>query len=507
MRRVLVVLAAAALLVALPSVASAHPSVRESDSHLFVMCDPVQTDDGTMAFYAAVSNQYGSDAGLAFWQGSAVPEMDFPTWSSFQSTVQLSSDDMHLTATLDLYEFVPEPEVEGFVAAALPPPDPDLFVGQATVELALSPAGDPQPYASQSSGTNTRYRVEGVVQEYSASGAASLPGDLAFDLESCTASRDTYTFFGTNPDAFVGRFEGAFVSCHWEGDGYSIGLSAYREAEWASADMFITDLEGDYFGMADVISMTDASLFAELSVYASAEPGEEEAVAYAVGPVGEVVGSATVSASLEPTGDRQRSAQTFGWEKFRSQVEALTVSGEMTVAWPGGEVTLVMDAESCGGETYTAWQQSATPNGKPRAKPVANDLPENALAIAPGESDSLRDTSGTSPDPEAPCTMIDPELGEPVELPFGHTAWWSVVGTGGEVTVDTAGSSFDTVLAVYAADGDGGLTQLGCVDDVFDGEVGSLQASITFETDAGATYLVQAGGYGGSTGRLELAVR
>jgi hypothetical protein len=252
--------------------------------------------------------------------------------------------------------------------------------------------------------------------------------------------------------------------------------------------------------------MTDDSLYAELGVYLPAEPPTEEAGAYAVGP-GELVGSATVAASLEATGDRERSAQKVGWEKFRSRVEALAVSGEMTVDWPGGEVTLALDAESCGAEAYVAWQQSATPNGKPRVKPVPNDLPAGALPLAPGESDSVRNTAGASPEPEAPCTMIDPEFGEPVELPIGYTAWWTVEGTGGDVTVDTAGSSFDTVLAVYTSDGEEGFSQVGCVDDVFDGEDGTLQASLTFGTDAGATYFVQVGGFGGSTGRLELAAR
>ena len=54
---------------------------------------------------------------------------------------------------------------------------------------------------------------------------------------------------------------------------------------------------------------------------------------------------------------------------------------------------------------------------------------------------------------------------------------------------------------------DGEMVQVGCVDDVVVGEEGTAQAVITFGTDADATYYVQAGGYGGSTGQLELSVR
>jgi len=66
------------------------------------------------------------------------------------------------------------------------------------------------------------------------------------------------------------------------------------------------------------------------------------------------------------------------------------------------------------------------------------------------------------------------------EVPFGHTAWWTFTGSGGDVTMDTAGSDFDTVVGVYVLNG-GAFEQVGCVDDVFDPETeeGSLQAAIT----------------------------
>jgi hypothetical protein len=510
MRRVLVVLAAAALLVvALPSVTSAHRSVHESDSQLTVYCDPIQTDDGFLLFYAAISDTYGSDAGLVYWQPPAAPDESPPTWSSWQGTAQLSADGTQLGATLDMYEYVepePEPEPEDPVVQAVPPPEPEVFVGVATVALTLEPIGAPEPYSYESSQTNQRYRVEGETQSYAVSGEAVLPGEMSFDLGSCAAYRDTYTFFGTNPDAFVSRSEGAFVACSWEGEGYSIGLGFYRENEFTGADLYIMDLDGEYYGVTESAVMTDAALSAEFDIYQVPDVPPDEMGAYAVGP-GELVGEATVWATLDPTGERTRFQQQFGWEKMRSRGERLAVSGELDVAWPGGEVTLALDEASCTAERYRTWQHASTPSATPHVKAVANDLPGDALPIAVGESDVVRNTAGTSAEPEAPCTMIDPELGEPVELPFGYTAWWIVEGTGGEVTVDTAGSGFDTVVAVYVDSGEG-LSQVGCVDDVMiDPAHGSLEAAITFATDAGTTYLVQAGGFGYATGRLELAVR
>ena len=90
-------------------------------------------------------------------------------------------------------------------------------------------------------------------------------------------------------------------------------------------------------------------------------------------------------------------------------------------------------------------------------------------------------------------------------MPFGNPAWWRFTGTGGAITVDTAGSTFDTVLAIYTGS-PGSFTEVACVDDVFDPTF-SLQAKATVDTSAGVTYWVQAGGFGGDSGRLQVQVR
>jgi hypothetical protein len=79
------------------------------------------------------------------------------------------------------------------------------------------------------------------------------------------------------------------------------------------------------------------------------------------------------------------------------------------------------------------------------------------------------------------------------------------------VTVDTAGSDYDTVIAVYTAAG-GGFVPVpdACVDDVPVQPVGrTLQAAVTWQTVAGTTYYVQIGGYPQSLpyGNLRVAVR
>jgi hypothetical protein len=71
------------------------------------------------------------------------------------------------------------------------------------------------------------------------------------------------------------------------------------------------------------------------------------------------------------------------------------------------------------------------------------------------------------------------------------------------MTVDTAGSSFNTVLGVYDRKGDT-LVEIACVDDLV-GE--TLQARVTFATEPGEVYLVQVGGYAGQFGNLRVALR
>lgn len=80
---------------------------------------------------------------------------------------------------------------------------------------------------------------------------------------------------------------------------------------------------------------------------------------------------------------------------------------------------------------------------------------------------------------------------------YTYTAGPSELGT---VTIDTFGSDYDTVLAVYTEVA-GRTLQLGCNDDSE-----GLQSSVSFVALPGATYWIQAGGYYGEVGTLVLNV-
>ena len=66
------------------------------------------------------------------------------------------------------------------------------------------------------------------------------------------------------------------------------------------------------------------------------------------------------------------------------------------------------------------------------------------------------------------------------------------------LTVDTFGSSFDTVLVVYTGNALNGLTPLACDDN----SLSTLQSRVTLTVSAGTTYRIQASGQNGAFGSL-----
>lgn len=124
------------------------------------------------------------------------------------------------------------------------------------------------------------------------------------------------------------------------------------------------------------------------------------------------------------------------------------------------------------------------------AKTTTDNFADAGVLAVPGEV--MGNTAGNSVEPgeQQPCGMI------------GSTAWFRLDTTpGAAVTVDTYGSSFDTVLAVYQGTSLADLAVVDCNDDHnYD------LASLTF-TAGPAVYWVQAGGFGGKAGSLRLRTR
>jgi len=118
-----------------------------------------------------------------------------------------------------------------------------------------------------------------------------------------------------------------------------------------------------------------------------------------------------------------------------------------------------------------------------------NDQCANALAISSENYTNVQSTLlATSTGDLNPACVAD----------FGNAVWYTwTAPSAGFVSVDTIGSGFDTVLAVYSGSC-GALTGIDCDDD--DG--GNLSSKLTHAVNAGVTYYYEVGGYAGAVGQL-----
>jgi hypothetical protein len=454
---------------------TAAPAQHLSDTQTVLFCQGITQDAGTLFTVVVQSESLDSFVDLAFWAAPSSPDTSNPTWISISGAADF--DGASVTASFDLVEFEFQPNPE-----APPYGDP---VGTATLEATLTPVGDPQPYSVNEHEGNHTFRREGVAQEFSVVGTLELPTGITFDLSSCGAVHDTFTSFSNAPASSLFRSSQLNLDCQWEVDGLFVSLFGFVEEFGSFSGLFVSGPDLELRGVpTSPLTLTTESFAASFDLFDSTDPG-------AIEPVG----SADASATLTP-GGRVNERFSFGDISVHISGQSYVADGTMSLTLGDATHQLPMDGESCFAADVLATQHDSARQG-PRGRPLPNDAPEAALPIAIGETVTVR-TGGTALEPEAPC--IGDFEGMVVEFPIGKTAWWNFEGTGGDVTVDTAGSSFDTVVGVYTHDS-GGLVPIGCVDNV-----DSLQARMTIPTDAGVTYYVQAGGIFGDSGSLVLSL-
>ncbi len=87
-----------------------------------------------------------------------------------------------------------------------------------------------------------------------------------------------------------------------------------------------------------------------------------------------------------------------------------------------------------------------------------------------------------------------------------HSVWWKwTAPTSGSLIVDTRGSYFDTVLAVYTGNAVNNLTTIGNNDDLQNDQVAHIQASlVSFTATAGQTYFFAVDGWDGESAGVTL---
>src|SRR5439155_253471 len=98
------------------------------------------------------------------------------------------------------------------------------------------------------------------------------------------------------------------------------------------------------------------------------------------------------------------------------------------------------------------------------------------------------------------------ESGEPSHAgnTGGQSVWYTwTAPVSASVTIDTIGSSFDTLLAVYSGTSVSPLSAIASNDDIVAAD-GHVPSSVMFAGVAGTTYQIAVDGFGGATGGVTL---
>jgi hypothetical protein len=316
-------------------------------------------------------------------------------------------------------------------------------------------------------------RFTGTFRTMAVSGSLTMPG-TTFDLATgdCISEIGDIEIRDTQPHAFVLNNTGVLLDCFWETPEGIAHLFAINDNFGTFAEASL-EVPGEHmvstFAEGDSVTFTVQALSASLSGFDSVTRTEA---------------SATVVATIEALEPPVASTFTFQTGHQRVTERRLIPSGTLTFST--GDV-FTLDGEVCFGSEFDSHVSDAAPSGpKPGARTALNDTPDGAVPLTLGKVVNDQ-TVNTAAAPELQVETCP----EPDDR-FGHTLWYSFTGTGGPVTIDTSGSNFDTVIAVY----DASLNELACNDDVEFAPIGgSLQAALTIDTVAGVTYLIQAGGF------------
>jgi hypothetical protein len=358
-------------------------------------------------------------------------------------------------------------------------------VGSGDAAVALAVDGEPQTYETVYQQGNVRFTDTQVVTPLSGSGTLQLTHRGAAETVAldCTGAQTDWTERRTQPDAATARAEVGNLWCRGvTADGQRLDM--FIEAgDHDVVELFVGD-PATISGYTMELTETRGGLSADVPLWD--ENGEELGTGALQLAVQEVPGERDHFVLRHSTG-----GQFF-------VIESLRATGSIQL--PGETVPL-----DCDGERTLVHEVTTTPAGPGATGPVpANDSWEGAVPLEVGDRATAR-TRAAAPEAEVPiwCYEVPPE--HPDLLP-GHTVWYSFAGTGGDVTVSSAGSDHNTVLAVYrVSESEGGLelAEIACADDTFrEGWHGTA----TVGTEAGEQYLVQVGGFMDQSGLVKIAL-
>jgi hypothetical protein len=183
-----------------------------------------------------------------------------------------------------------------------------------------------------------------------------------------------------------------------------------------------------------------------------------------------------------------------------------SVTSSVTFAASAGAVyRIAIDGYNNGGSGGDMGPLKLNWNVPSCAGPTPTPTPENdVFASSRVIVGCIGSTTGTNIGATKESSEPSHDPPDTTSLSPNHTVWYQwQAPSNGSTTVTTAGSNFDTLLAVYTGNNVGALTQIAFNDDVnYAG--GILTSSVTFTASAGTIYEIAVDGWGGKVGLVRL---
>lgn len=171
------------------------------------------------------------------------------------------------------------------------------------------------------------------------------------------------------------------------------------------------------------------------------------------------------------------------------------------------ETQVELTAAANTGYTFGSWTGGATGTTNPIAitmngnKAVTANFTQQVTNDNFADAKTISGVSGQTTDSNSGATK---QTGEPSHAGYvgGVSIWWYwTAPASGQVTVNTFGSSFDTLLAAYTGSTVGSLTAIASNDD---SSSSVRQSQITFSAVSGTTYRIAVDGYNLQNGSIIL---
>ncbi len=236
-------------------------------------------------------------------------------------------------------------------------------------------------------------------------------------------------------------------------------------------------------GVFQTVTIPTNTLFARYSYFLGASSGDIAGSETFAALVVTTNATQTVLATLDTEGNTTAAYQPFVFDltSFAGQTIEIAFQDNMSTAGVGVLSFFAVDDVSL---------LSFTSNDIP-----ANDFFTNSATLVTTSNITALATN----------ILATKEPGEPKHdgITGGHSVWWNwTAPSNGVVTIDTSGSTFDTILAVYTGTSVSNLTQVAANDN---GDPRGAGASLVkFSVTTGTQYQIAVDGKNGATGVAQL---